>query len=62
MKTKPYIVKKVYNENELEDTLNETVEQGYEVYQIFLRSYFVPSAKTRGLYYSIIFKQIKEAE
>lgn len=57
---KKYLVKKVYDENQLEDTLNNTVEEGYEVHQIFLRSFFVPVNNKRTLYYSIIFKRIDE--
>lgn len=60
MKKLGYRVVKVYNENELEDTLNQYVEDGYEVHQIFLRSFFVPSNKQRGLYYAIIFKLIED--
>jgi hypothetical protein len=55
---KKFVVKKVFDESQLEDVLNNTVEEGYDVHQIFLRSFFVPSNKSRGLYYSIIFKRI----
>lgn len=57
-KEKQYRVVKVYDEAQLEDTLNNVVAEGYDVHQIFLRSYFVPMTKQRGLYYSIIFKRI----
>jgi len=57
---KKYLVKKVYDENQLEDTLNNTVEEGYDVHQIFLRSFFTPANKQRTLYYAIIFKRIDD--
>lgn len=54
-----YIVRKVYNENQLEETLNYICGEGYEVQQIFLRSYFVPSSpEHRQMYYAIIFRRI----
>lgn len=54
-----YKVIKVFNENQLEETLNKMVEDGYEVQQIFLRSYFVAANHQRQMYYAVIFKKIE---